>query len=168
MGFMSAARGGRFSSMGTADHEKSTPRVTPFDTDKGLPRYRDSVDSDIFILSGAEDLVPVLLPEADTGPRVDELEREGYRVCRYRPRIEGLFARIERWTHIESGDAHWRSLSNDNVLTIYGLDPESRIADPDNTGHVFSWLICQSYDDTGNAIIQASEKVSEVYLTVRW
>ncbi len=29
-------------------------------TDKGLPRYRDAEESDVFILSGAEDLVPVL------------------------------------------------------------------------------------------------------------
>src|SRR5436853_6157829 len=28
-------------------------------TDKGLPQYRDSEESDVFILSGAEDLVPV-------------------------------------------------------------------------------------------------------------
>src|SRR6266852_10005892 len=29
-------------------------------TDKGLPQYRDLINSDVFILSGAEDLVPVL------------------------------------------------------------------------------------------------------------
>lgn len=29
-------------------------------TDKGLPRYNDAEESDIFILSGAEDLVPAL------------------------------------------------------------------------------------------------------------
>src|SRR5438270_4554814 len=29
-------------------------------TDKGLPRYDDAAQSDTFILSGAEDLVPVL------------------------------------------------------------------------------------------------------------
>src|SRR5688500_8779021 len=28
-------------------------------TDKGLPRYEDAADSDVFVLSGAEDLVPV-------------------------------------------------------------------------------------------------------------
>ena len=30
-------------------------------TDKGLPRYRDAEDTDTFILSGAEDLVPALV-----------------------------------------------------------------------------------------------------------
>ena len=30
-------------------------------TDKGLPKYQDADESDVFILSGAEDLVPVLV-----------------------------------------------------------------------------------------------------------
>src|SRR5215216_584040 len=30
-------------------------------TDKGLPQYRDAEESDVFILSGSEDLVPVLV-----------------------------------------------------------------------------------------------------------
>src|SRR5688572_6312710 len=29
-------------------------------TDKGLPKYQDGIESDMFILSGAEDLVPLL------------------------------------------------------------------------------------------------------------
>src|SRR3989337_520469 len=33
-------------------------------TDKGLPQYFDSLESDVFILSGAEDLVPVLAEES--------------------------------------------------------------------------------------------------------
>src|SRR5881397_1990117 len=32
-------------------------------TDKGLPQYRDSEESDVFILSGSEDLVPLLVKE---------------------------------------------------------------------------------------------------------
>jgi len=30
-------------------------------TDEGLPKYRDVDESDVFVLSGAEDLVPVLV-----------------------------------------------------------------------------------------------------------
>src|SRR3989475_12312459 len=37
----------------------SLPAITR-KTDKGLPQYRDANESDVFILSGAEDLVPVL------------------------------------------------------------------------------------------------------------
>jgi hypothetical protein len=36
----------------------STPAITR-KTDKGLPRYDDPEDSDLFVLSGSEDLVPV-------------------------------------------------------------------------------------------------------------
>src|SRR5213595_210451 len=35
----------------------SLPSITR-KTDKGLPKYEDALDSDVFILSGAEDLVP--------------------------------------------------------------------------------------------------------------
>jgi hypothetical protein len=121
-------------------------------TDKGLPRYRDEEDSDVFVLSSAEDLVPVLRQDATGRWLVDEFEREGHRVRRYRPRVEGLFARIERWTRLHDGDVHWRSISKDNVLTVYGEHAEARVADPDCPERVFSWLICRSHDDRGNAI----------------
>jgi hypothetical protein len=67
----------------------SLPSITRR-TDKGLPRYRDAEESDIFILSGAEDLVPVL--ERNNAGRwvFEEFERDGYCVKRYRPRIEGF------------------------------------------------------------------------------
>src|SRR6476660_9702173 len=38
----------------------SLPSITR-KTDKGLPRYEDANESDVFILSGVEDLVPVLV-----------------------------------------------------------------------------------------------------------
>ena len=116
-------------------------------TDKGLPRYEDGEESDVFILSGAEDLVPVL-----QSGNFAEVERDGYRIRQYRPRIEGLFARIERWLKLDSGEIHWRSLSKDNVTTLYGQTQNSCISNPDNSSQVFSWLICESYDDKGNAI----------------
>src|SRR5512144_970592 len=68
----------------------SLPSITR-KTDKGLPRYQDALESDVFILSGAEDLVPVLVevngrwqPEA-LPPRT--LDGKQYQVRRYRPRI---------------------------------------------------------------------------------
>lgn len=121
----------------------STPAISR-KTDKGLPRYLDGEESDVFILSGAEDLVPVL-PDPPAVP--------GFSIRRYRPRIEGLFARIERWTATESGDVHWRSISRDNVLTVYGKDDNSRIFDPEDDHRIFSWLICETRDDKGNAIV---------------
>ena len=53
-----------------------------------------------------------------------------FQIAFYRPRIEGLFSRIERWTATDTGISHWRTISRDNVTTLYGADPASRIADP--------------------------------------
>jgi hypothetical protein len=76
-----------------------------------------------------------------------------YKIQRYRPRIEGLFARIERWTNIvDPEDSFWRSISKDNITTWYGKTEQSRIADPSDLTRIFSWLICESYDDKGNVI----------------
>jgi hypothetical protein len=124
-------------------------------TDKGLPKYRlrEVQECDVFILSGAEDLVPLLNQDASGRWIRDEQIVDGYRVKRYRPRIEGLFARIERWTNVEDGDEHWRSISKDNKLTVFGRDKNSRIFDPEDHRRVFSWLICESYDDKGNAVV---------------
>ena len=130
----------------------SLPSITR-KTDKGLPRYQDADESDVFILSGAEDLVPVLIEGNNVPDRtVDDVK---YKIKQYRPRIEGLFARIEQWTNTTSGEMHWRSISKDNITTLYGKTDESRIgdlADTVDSKRVFSWLICESYDDKGNAI----------------
>jgi RHS repeat-associated protein len=134
----------------------SLPAITR-KTDKGLPRYLDGPhhpDHDTFILSGAEDLVPVREERDGAWRQVPQQRAAGgrrYSVQRYRPRIEGLFARIERWQEVGSGETHWRTITPANVTTIYGASPDSRIADPDNPERVFSWLICASHDDTGNA-----------------
>lgn len=127
-------------------------------TDKGLPRYLDSKESDVFILSEAEDLVPALIYDGsewiedtpDYGDVYDD-----YNIKRYRPRTEGLFARIERWTHIDTDASHWRVISKENITYVYGLNENSRIADPENSSanpRIFKWLITMSYDDKGNVI----------------
>ena len=74
-----------------------------------------------------------------------------YLVQGYQPRVEGLFSRIERWRDLGTGETHWRTISSANVTTVYGMTAASRISDPDEPSHVFSWLICVTYDDTGNA-----------------
>lgn len=120
-------------------------------TDKGLPQYLDASESDVFVLSGAEDLVPVL--RADGQRHGDRTSVPGFLIQRYRPRIEGLFARVERWTELATGDVHWRSISKDNILSVYGRDADSRIADPIDPTRIFTWLICQTRDDKGHAVV---------------
>lgn len=118
-------------------------------TEKALPRYHDAADPDIFVLSGTEDLVPVL---TDAGTK-DSADFNGYRIERYWPRIEGLFARVERWTQLATGEIHWRSVTRENVTTLYGQTLKSRIADPAEPGRIFKWLIDETRDDRGNVIV---------------
>ncbi|WP_217639777.1 SpvB/TcaC N-terminal domain-containing protein [Arthrobacter sp. ok909] len=132
----------------------NTPRIQ-VSTDKRLPLYhppavQDAQDADVYLISGFEDLVPVL---NSGGTRYITASADGrFTIHRYRPRVEGLFARIERWTRKNDGDTHWRSISPDNVLTVYGRDPESRIADPEHAERIFAWLICETRDRRGNAV----------------
>src|SRR5262245_34238420 len=100
----------------------SVPSITRR-TDKGLPKYFDADESDVFILSSAEDLVPALVNGGGEWKRhiFDSPATEpDYTIQRYRPRVEGLFARIERWTDKQTGISHWRSITKDNVTSHYG------------------------------------------------
>lgn len=142
-------------------------------TSKGLPKYFDTESSDVFILSGAEDLVPVLYPENDSWSEdipKDLPNSDDYIIRRFRPRIEGLFASIEQWRNKQTGDIHWRSLSKDNVTSIYGQhyqEFKSRVVDPKNERKVFKWLLEASYDDKGNLTLYEykQEDSSEVPAT---
>jgi len=132
----------------------SLPAITR-KTDRGLPTYQDGDDCDTFLIAGAEDLVPALRRRGDTWERdVRETTFDGtaYTVQRYRPRIEGSFARIERWTRVRDRDTHWRMISRTNQITVFGRSPESRIYDPANPSRVFSWLIDEAADARGNAV----------------
>jgi RHS repeat-associated protein len=119
-------------------------------TDRGLPRYDDG---DVFVLSSADDLVPI--PASETAPPAAPVNM---RVVLYRPRLEGTFARIEHWLDLAAGTSHWRTISRDNVTTIFGADATSRIAGAaiyagqGASPREFAWLITRSFDDRGNAV----------------
>jgi len=111
-------------------------------TDKGLPRYMDNSESDVFVMSGAEDLVPT-----------NSKREEGDCLVRvYRPRIESGFAIIEQWSSKSTGLIHWRTISSDNTTRIYGARASTRISDPANAKRVFQWLLEFSHDGNGNAV----------------
>lgn len=128
----------------------SLPAITR-KTDKGLPRYLDGDESDVFLIDGAEDLVPVLNGGGKTFFLTRTVHGVEYTIHLYRPRIEGLFTRIERWTRTDDGISHWRTITRDNVTTIFGWNENSRVADPLDARHAFSYLIYLTYDDKGNA-----------------
>ena len=115
-------------------------------TDHLLPRYRGD---DVF-LHGGEELVPATRWDIDRWTP-DVLEVGPYTIRRYRPRIEGGFARIEHITHAVLG-TWWRVQSRDNVTTLFGVDAASRITDPAAPDHVFHWLPSTSFDDQGNCL----------------
>ncbi|MEL6721059.1 MAG: SpvB/TcaC N-terminal domain-containing protein, partial [Bacteroidota bacterium] len=120
-------------------------------TDRQLPRYRDGLEEDVFLFSGAEDLVPYL--EKNTQDEwVEKLTVVGaYKIKRYRPRVEGGFARIEKITHPNHG-IYWKVTTRENIATIFGRSPATRIADPKVAEKIFQWLPEFSYDDKGNWI----------------
>src|SRR5262249_29944826 len=70
-------------------------------TSKGVPRYGDD---DVFVRSGAEDLVPL-------GPAAGARQS-------FRPRTEGLFALIERVRDAEHD--YWEVRTKDGLISEYG------------------------------------------------
>jgi RHS repeat-associated protein len=129
-------------------------------TSNELPQYFDAIDSDTYIFSGTEDVVPEFLRDGSgnlisDGP--DDFKKNEFTspdglftIRRYRPRIEAAFARIERWTELSTGIIHWRVISKDNLTSLLGLRPQSRLSDPTNAAKVFQWLLDFSFDDKGN------------------
>ncbi|THJ19822.1 MAG: toxin, partial [Nitrospira sp. CG24D] len=130
----------------------SLPRITR-KTEKGLPRYDNQ---DVFVLSGAEDLVRCLKKVVDpaTGQVTwipeDPIVRADFAIFLYRPRTEGMFARIERWVHGTTGETHWRTITKDNITSLFGNTAASRLTDPGNDQRVYEWLLRETFDALGN------------------
>jgi len=110
----------------------SVPQVSR-KTEKGLSRYRDD---DTFLLSGAEDLVE----HADEPPS----DEGNFKVTTYRPRVEGLFARIEKW-ELKPGnasspplnDVFWKITTKENVTNIYGRTKQAVLANPKSPARIY-------------------------------
>ena len=118
-------------------------------TSRGIPQYHDETDT--FILSGAEDLVPVERLDADL---------PGVARTRYQPRTEGLFARI---VHERSAlEDYWEVRTKDGLISCYGtprpasasadwIDP-GVLADPENGRRIAAWRLTETRDPFGNRI----------------
>lgn len=115
-------------------------------TEKGFPRYDDT---DIFVLSNTDDLVPALV-DRDGGWQPDEQIGEGLICRRFRPRTEGPFALIEQRVRQDDGDTHWLVVTADNVTNTYGCSENARVVDPDDPRRVYQWLLEESCDAKGN------------------
>jgi hypothetical protein len=113
-------------------------------TSKGVPRYDDAEDT--FVLSGAEDLVSVETLETAT---------------RYRPRTEGLFARILH--HRDADNDYWEVRSKDGLKSFYGTSEAAGtdpgvVAHPTDRRRVFAWKLTRTLDPFGNRIDYAYER----------
>lgn len=129
-------------------------------TDNGLPLYDDDADSDVFVLSGQEDLVPRfrtdaggnLVPDEEGGYQKDRIRTpDGLLACRYLPRTEGAFSRIERLQE-SGGGSWWKVMHGDNTVVLFGKTAQARLHDLADSGKVFRWLPEFSYDNMGNCV----------------
>ncbi|MGE3979709.1 MAG: SpvB/TcaC N-terminal domain-containing protein, partial [Nitrospira sp.] len=126
-------------------------------TSKGIPRYRDddgeATNWDTFVLSGAEDLVPVEDPSPDP-----------LKATRYRPRTEGLFAKIIHHHDTQTDTNYWEVRSKDGLISYYGDHPTERVAQSTSAtitkpkisqtdpNRIFAWKLTLTQDPFGNRI----------------
>ncbi len=140
----------------------SIPGVTR-KTSKGIPIYDDSLTSlmnhDTFILSGSEDLVA--------------LERSTAGDITYRPRTEGLFAKIVR--HRNETNDFWEVHSTDGLMSRYGTESSkgsdpSVIADPAvfEQANIFAWKLTRTVDPFGNTIVYEYERDTGIDGSHHW
>jgi len=130
-------------------------------TEKKLPEYRDAEGSDIFIFSGAEDLVPAYYKDEAGNWIKDSRVIDGLTIDRYRPRIENGFARIEK-VREENGNIYWKVTSATNIVSVYGKSRIAQISDPADPAKIFKWLFEFSYDDKGNCFRLGYKKENKV------
>ncbi|NEJ83768.1 hypothetical protein GR268_45780, partial [Rhizobium leguminosarum] len=119
----------------------SLPQISR-QTRKGTPRYQGT---DTFILSGAADLVPL-----DQAPRTAVLQGTTYTIQTFGPRQEGLFSLIEYWQPTDPSQAFWKVTSKNHIISIFGKTDQAKIVDPNNPSHIFTWLLEESYNTTGD------------------
>lgn len=118
-------------------------------TDKGIPQYGSGSEEDIFQLSGAEDLVPLLdYANGDWIPTT--VDNSEFLIHQYRPRIEGGFAKIERIERKVDSQVYWKVTTRDNTVQFFGLSVDSRLCDPEDSRKIYAWLPDFSHDDKGN------------------
>lgn len=147
-------------------------------TDGELPQYLDAADSDTFLYAEAEDLVPEFkknpdgsfVLDAEGEYKIDERDSPNglFDIRNYKPRIEGLFARIERWTEKSSGKIKWRVISKENITTLLGWTDNSTLSDPNDAVKIYEWFPEFVFDDKGNCTRYRYKKEDEAGFEPSW
>ncbi|MEL6941947.1 MAG: SpvB/TcaC N-terminal domain-containing protein, partial [Bacteroidota bacterium] len=112
---------------------------------------------------GAEDLVPHLVQENGKHQirrKSFDLQfvegTKSYDVYYFRPRVEGLFARIEWWVEKEGGvqaKSFWKITTKENISSYYGFRDSTKLTHSDAQHKVFEWCLDMTCDAKGNYII---------------
>lgn len=124
-------------------------------TSQGIPVYDDT--KDIFLLSGAEDLVPIPGGPSET--------------TNYCPRTEGLFTRIIH--HRNASNDYWEVRSKEGLVSLYGT-PEAGgndptvIAKPADRSHIIAWKLTRTTDPFGNRIEYVYEQETRTNGPHQW
>lgn len=117
-------------------------------TAKGIPQYDEQ--EDVFVLSGAEDLVPI--------EHHDKTHKLGAHTL-YRPRTEGLFAQIRYFR--DPKNAYWEVKTKDGLTSIYGTPntfgqvdggESGTCIDPSDPSKIFAWRLTKTNDPFQNLI----------------
>ena len=121
-------------------------------TEKKLPEYKDATDSDVFMFSGIEDLVPVLIKDNSGNWIKQTTNANGIITTFYRPRVESQFSRIEQVA--DNGNIYWRATTKENVVFVFGRSNDAKIASPvpGEEYKIFKWCLEYTYDDKGSIV----------------
>ena len=123
-------------------------------TSKGVPAY---ADDDEIVGPGAV----VWMPEQGAQgtlttniTRYNDLQLDTtYTVVRHFPRLEKSFDRIEHWSSKNDRPGFWLVHGADGSLHVFGKQPESRRADPEDVNRVAEWLLEESVNPHGEHIL---------------
>ena len=111
-------------------------------TKDGYPNYNQF---DKYSYNGSQ-LVPVVVNEQL------KIDTQGnYTIYYFRPEREQEFDRIERWVD-DLNMTHWVVRKRDRSILVYGKSDNSRLADPNDSSRVFSWMLESHFDSNGNVI----------------
>lgn len=129
-------------------------------TSLGIPKYNDGAvtdasNKDTFILSGTEDLVERLDVDQLGWPKI----QGDFKITYFRPRVEGLFAKIEKWERITGSEViginnrFWKTTSKENICSVYGFTENAVLGSGSSVyAKIFKWLLEFSFDLKGNYI----------------
>lgn len=123
-------------------------------TSKGVPAYTE--DDEIIGPGGV-----VWMPEqgaqgtlTTTIKHYNDLQLDtAYTVIRHFPRVEKNFDRIEHWSSKNDRPGFWLVHGADGSLHLFGRQPASRRADPEDASRVAEWLLEESINPHGEHIL---------------